>query len=961
MRRRIMSLLVATVVFCTAVLQSGPGQAAVCGKQGLRSRIYGGNDTTPGEWPWHAILSIDGKPECGGNLISEKWVLTAAHCFGDSQDNKKDPTLWRVHLGVTKMGYTPEESTAVTIEPSRIVIHNGYTSYTEGYDIALMELSQPVNLTRFISPICLPESTHRFHFRSTCYATGLEDVPDDVPLESKRSLKKVAQTLIGRRTCNCIYNTHIRPGVFSPAKPGMLCIVDPFGKKGPCRGDSGGPVVCNEDGVWFLAGVISFAEGCHLKDIPTIVTSASFYQDWIQKWTDSSVTFSPQLINVTDDVDNDNCSDLLSNLTTGCGFSDVDTSGSVSPGPWPWQVDLWKNDQRACGGALISTNWAITAAKCFVGPDSSDSPSDWLVTMASGTQAKYTVQKISIHGNYITPEQGYNVALVRLTLPAPIGTYTQPICVPYSSHKITRNSSCWLIGSDGHQPDQSSQGVKMDLVGPNQCNCIYSQSSSHNSGVSILPGMICATRQESMGKCLIDIGGPLACKESNTWFLIGVQSFGGDCGTSVPEVFTDITQYQSWISRETRDALFRSQPNTQPAELDTDRCSINSLQGCGRSVTSPGPVGDATDKTWPWQVSLRRYESHLCSGVLIAETWLLIAAHCIPRYNSISEYTVSLSTQLLNGPNPQQVTRKIKRVVYHPGYMTRTGENDLALVEMFYGITFSDYILPICLPPDQSLLPPSRCWVTGWGKLYPSDSISSSPPLRHLEISLFEAKNCGAQGGITESEGQLCAAAKRDNTLTCLMDSSAPLVCQPKSGGPWFLLGMFSQSSPPKKNSCPGNFTAVIPNLSWIREVIPKKDLSYLESNKTISDAGGNDSVPSANMTPAPPLQPNTTLIPHTANTTPVDDSSKTEGSCPCPVTKDGVTCAGHVTPTPYNISSSTKDVNRQINSTGSSPTTSSGAESLWWSCSAHCLLLLLSLGLCASGHSETGSRAAEL
>ncbi|KAM3915980.1 serine protease 53 [Leptodactylus fuscus] len=881
-----------------------------CGKQGLHARIFGGTDAAPGEWPWHATMVYKGKPNCGGTLISEKWLVTAAHCFDNTAvDNKSDPTLWRVFLGFTKMGYIPEESSAVNVTPSRIVVHNQYTTYIKGHDIALVELSQPVSFTRFISPVCLPESTHRFHFRRTCYATGLEDVPEGVPLDSKRSLKKVAQTLIGWKTCNCIYNAQMRPEVSNPAKPGMLCIVDTFGEKGPCLGDSGGPVVCIEDGVWFLGGVISFSQGCHLKDNPTIVTSASFYEDWIQEWTDSSVTFSPQYINVTDDVDNDTCSDLLSNLTSGCGFSDVDTAGSVSPGPWPWQVDLWKDDRRACGGALISTNWVITAAQCFVGHDSSDSPLDWSVTIASGTQAmrQMAVQKISIHGSYITPEQGNNVALVQLSMPAQLGPYTEPICVPQSSHNIPYSSSCWFSGNDGHPSDdemQPSRGVKMDLIGPNQCNCIYSHPNSDNPRVSILPGMICATRKEATGgQCLIDFGGPLACKENKTWFLIGVRSFGRGCDPSLPEVFTDITQYETWIYRETRDASFRSQLNTQPAELDTDRCSFNSPRACGRSVSSPGPTSDVTEKTWPWQVSIQLYGSHVCSGVLIAETWFLIAAHCIPRYTSISEYTVSLARQLQDGPNSREVTRKIKRVVTHPGYNMKTGENDLVLAEMFYGVTLSDYILPICLPHDQSPLPPTRCWVSGWGKMYPSDSISSSPPLRHQEVSILDIKNCGAQGNTTQSGEQLCAAAKRDNTFTCLMDSSAPLVCQPKSGGSWFLFGMTSQRSPPKRNTCPGNFTAIMSKMSWIQEVVPIKDLSYFNSNKTFPDA----------------------------------NSTSTNGSCPDFHTEDGVSCGSHTTTKPDIISNTTED----------GMTTDSGAKSLHWQRSIHYLLFLLSLGLC--------------
>ncbi|MEE6528388.1 hypothetical protein FKM82_030641, partial [Ascaphus truei] len=136
-------------------------------------------------------------------------------------------------------------------------------------------------------------------------------------LDSLRSLQKVAQTLVGWRTCNCIYNSHEIPDLMDPTHPGMLCVAESDGEKGPCLGDSGGPVVCNEDGVWFLAGIISFSQGCHLRDSPTVVTAVSSYRDWIQNLAGSGTAFSPQNITVTDDVDTNNCSDLLSTKNPG--------------------------------------------------------------------------------------------------------------------------------------------------------------------------------------------------------------------------------------------------------------------------------------------------------------------------------------------------------------------------------------------------------------------------------------------------------------------------------------------------------------------------------------------------------------------------------------------------------------------------------------------------------------------
>ncbi|XP_043742438.1 serine protease 44-like isoform X1 [Cervus elaphus] len=120
----------------------------------------------------------------------------------------------------------------------------------------------------------------------------------------------------------------------------------------------------------------------------------------------------------------------------------------------------------------------------------------------------------------------------------------------------------------------------------------------------------------------------------------------------------------------------------------------------------------APERKWPWQVSLRINNEHVCGGSLIAPQWILTAAHCIFGFE---EYTVRMGSVLLHPQSGMAIP--VQDIVCHSFYDVRTLSNDIALVLLAHSVNYSAFIQPVCLPEKNfEAEAGTRCWVTGWGR-----------------------------------------------------------------------------------------------------------------------------------------------------------------------------------------------------------------------------------------------------
>ncbi|XP_046419489.1 trypsin-1-like [Neodiprion fabricii] len=252
------------VILFVLVATAAAAPSSLLNKLSLASRIVGGENATIEQVPYQVSIEVNGTSICGGSIIAENWILTAAHCM-----------VYDIAWYIIRAGSSLASSGGSVSTFDSYITHENYSVNSDyGYtvnDIALIHLNDNLTLDSTRAIIPLYEQGEEAVEGAKAIVSGWGSLTESGYWQSV--LQVVTLPIISKSDCNTSYIA------WGGLPYGEICAGYSDGGHDACTGDSGGPLAI--DGV--LAGIVTWGKGCAEAGWPGVYTEVAYYRDWISE------------------------------------------------------------------------------------------------------------------------------------------------------------------------------------------------------------------------------------------------------------------------------------------------------------------------------------------------------------------------------------------------------------------------------------------------------------------------------------------------------------------------------------------------------------------------------------------------------------------------------------------------------------------------------------------------------
>ncbi|XP_053687917.1 polyserase-2-like [Sabethes cyaneus] len=465
-----------------------------------------------------------------------------------------------------------------------------------------------------------------------------------------------------------------------------------------------------------------------------------------------------------------------------------------------------------CGGALITSNFVLTAAHCAVNGDGKEpdtvrlGDTDLNSSVDDEFAQQIKIRRFQKHPQYRPSKKYFDIALIELERPAESSEAVCSACLWLEKDVPPEILSAVGFGALGFGEKLSPTLQKVKLATFNNSECIHRiPLSTRTLPKGLLAEQFCAG-SETMDTCEGDSGGPIQTERADVNnlqipLIVGVVSFGTPCTEGSTGVYTRVASYRQWIENETNKSLSYTDCSRNSNCFDRKR------ERTGIEFPPSYPV---------FRVTLRwfgkAYSQYHCGATLIDYRFAITSASCVSAQSS--------SPGFIESPISDETVR-VEDVYIHPKYNNGDKpENDVALVKLSMYLIAQKDLLPACLWRDSEIK-------EEFNQMYYSASTSK------FWIQDPSPEDSGQQLTIERriiDNGRCTDPLHQRHNLLCSSNkiSLIPTVCKMDYGGPIsnsahyrflpYLYGVVSNLSTGCGDDLIG--TRIYPHINWIESIV---------------------------------------------------------------------------------------------------------------------------------------------